>query len=125
MVIRIGRKRASAGLEDRLVGRQSAPALGVEREVDQHDAVLLDDADQQDDADEGDHRELAVGDLQRQQRAEARRGQGRDDGQRVRQALVEHAEHDIDRQQRREDQERLLADRFAHIPWRRRRSRRG
>ena len=51
--------------------------------------------------------------LQRQQRAEAGRRQRRDDGQRVREALVEHAEHDIDREQRRQDQQRLRADRLA------------
>ena len=49
---------------------------------------------------------------QRQQRAEAGRRQRRDDGQRMREALVEHAEHDIDREQRRQDQQRLRADRL-------------
>ena len=55
VVIRIGRKRSRAGLVDGPLRREAALALGLEREVDQHDAVLLDDADQQDDADEGDH----------------------------------------------------------------------
>ena len=50
-------------------------------------------------------------DLQRQQRAEPRRGQRRDDRERVRQALVQHAEHHIDRDQRGEDQQRLRAGR--------------
>ena len=48
--------------------------------------------------------------LQRQQRAEPGRRQRRDDGERMRQALVQHAEHDIDRDQRRQDQQRLRAD---------------
>ncbi len=48
----------------------------------------------------------------REQRAEARRRQRRDDGERVRQALVQHAEHDIDRDQRRQDQQRLRAHRL-------------
>ena len=43
---------------------------------------------------------------QRDQRAEAGRRQRRDDGQRVRQALVEHAQHDVDREQRGDDQQR-------------------
>jgi hypothetical protein len=34
----------------------SALALGLDREVDEHDAVLLHDADQEDDADDGDDR---------------------------------------------------------------------
>src|ERR1700674_4185165 len=40
-------------LADRLLGRQVLVALRGDREVDHHDAVLLDDADQQDDADQG------------------------------------------------------------------------
>jgi hypothetical protein len=36
-------------------------ALGVEREVDHHDRVLLHDADQQDDADDRDHVEVVAG----------------------------------------------------------------
>ena len=92
--------------------RQPAPAFAVEREVHHHDAVLLDDADQQNNADEGDHRQFGVGNLQRQQRAEARRRQRRDDGERMRQALVQNAEHDIDRDQRRQQQQRLRADRL-------------
>ncbi len=61
-----------ARLVDGLHRRQTAPALALQREVHHHDAVLLDDADQEDDADEGDHRQLGAGHLQRQQRAEAR-----------------------------------------------------
>ena len=62
--------------------------------------------------------------LQRQQRAEPGRRQRRDDGQRMREALVEHAEHDVDREQRREDQQRLRADRLPVRRGRRRRIRR-
>ena len=41
-----------AGLIDRLARRLALVALGLEREVDHHDGVLLDDADQQNDADD-------------------------------------------------------------------------
>ena len=41
---------------------------------------------------------------QREQRADARRGQRREDRERVHQALVEHAEHDVDGEERGEDQ---------------------
>ncbi len=54
---------------------ETALALAVEREVDHHDPVLLDDADEQDDADERRHRQLHAGDVERQQRAEPGRGQ--------------------------------------------------
>ena len=50
-------------------------------------------------------------DQQREQRAHARRRQGGEDGDRVDVALVEHAQHDVDRQQRRQDQERLVGQR--------------
>ena len=57
VVIRIGRKRnrqASRIASSALL----AFALALDREVDQHDAVLLHDADQQDDADDADHRQI-------------------------------------------------------------------
>ena len=40
---------------------------------------------------------------------DARRGQGREDGDGVDVALVENAEHDVDGGERREDQDRLVA----------------
>ena len=46
-------------------------------------------------------------DDERQERADARRRQRRQDRDRVDVALVEHAEHDVDGEQRGEDQERL------------------
>ena len=45
--------------------------------------------------------------FERDQRADARRGQRRQDGDRMNVALVEHAEHDIDGEQRRADQQQL------------------
>ena len=46
-------------------------ALRLQGEVDHHDGVLLDDADEQDDADQGDHAEVVAEQHQRQQRADA------------------------------------------------------
>ena len=94
-----------ARLGDRLARRQPL-ALGLEGEVDHHDRVLLDDADQQNDADRGDDGELDLEQLQRDQRADAGRRQGRQDRQRVDVALVENAEHDIDGEQGRAEQQR-------------------
>ena len=51
-------------------------ALGRDREVDHHDAVLLDDADQQNDADQGDQAEVESEHHQDGERADAGRGQG-------------------------------------------------
>ena len=122
VVIMIGRKRNRQACV--IASRVSRPwRSACEREVDHHDRVLLDDADQQNDADEGDDRHLHVEHLERQQRADARRGQGRDDGDRMDVALVENAEHEIDRQQRRADQQQSArtAPAARRAPCRRRR----
>ena len=101
VVIMIGRNRSSAALMMDSRGRQAFVALGIEREVDHHDRVLLDDAHQQHDADQRDHREVVAEQHQREQRADAGRGQRRENCQRVDEALVQHAEHDVDRDRRR------------------------
>ena len=93
-----------AGLVDRLARRLAFVALGVEREVDHHDRVLLHDADQQDDADDGDDAEIVAERHQRKQRADAGRRQGRQDRDRMDVALVEHAQHDVHRDDGGEDQ---------------------
>ena len=107
----IGRKRSSAGLVDRVGGRLAAGALGLEREVDHHDGVLLDDADQQNDADQGDHAELGAAEEQGEDGADAGGGQGGEDRDRVDVALVEDAEDDVDGDEGGEDQERLVGER--------------
>ena len=87
-------------------------ALGREREIDHQNRVLLHDADQQNDADDGDDAQVGVRQHQRQQRAHAGRGKrGKNrDGMDV--AFVQNAEHDVDRGQRRGDQQRLAAERI-------------
>ena len=61
--------------------------------------------------------------LQRQQGADARRGQGRDDRDRMNVALVENAEDDVDREQRGQDDQPHAARRSCGNPRRRRRRR--
>ena len=78
----------------------------MQGEIDQHDAVLLDDADQQDDADDRDHAEIEVSRHQQQQCSQPRRRQRRDDGDGVDQALIQYAEDEIDHEQRGGDQDR-------------------
>ena len=53
-----GPEAQQAGLAHRLIRRESARSLGVEREVDDQDGVLLDDADQQEQADQRDDGQL-------------------------------------------------------------------
>jgi hypothetical protein len=57
VVIRIGRNRSVAAWKIASSGF-SFLALGVQSEVDHHDRVLLHDADQENDPDEGDDREI-------------------------------------------------------------------
>ena len=47
----------------------------------------------------------------RQQRPDAGRGERREDRDRVDVAFVEHAQHDVDRDQRGQNQQRLVAQR--------------
>ena len=104
-----------ARLDDRLARRHAVAALGVEREVDHHDGVLLHDAHQQDDADQRHDGQVLAEPHQRQQRADAGRRQRGEDRQRMDEALVEHAEHDVDRDRRGEDQPRLAGERVCEL----------
>jgi hypothetical protein len=81
--------------------------LSLEREVDDHDAVLLDDTDQQDDANDGDHIQVLPEEHQREQCAHTRGGQCRKNRDRMDKALVKHTQNDVDRHQSRHDQEAL------------------
>ena len=54
--------------------------------------------------------EIAAVDHQRQQRSDTGRRQGRKDRDRVDKALVEHAQHDVHRDDRRDDQDELVAE---------------
>jgi hypothetical protein len=100
-------------LVDGVFRAQPARVLGLEREVDQHDRVLFHDADQEQNAHERDHVQLLFEQQEREQRADPRRGQRGEDRQRVDVALAEHAEHDVDRDQRAQDQQRLILRRGA------------
>jgi adenylate kinase family enzyme len=74
VVITIGRKAQQARLLDRFARALALIALRVECEVDHHDRVLLDDADQQDDADDAHHAQVGARDQQREQRADPAEG---------------------------------------------------
>ncbi|RMO42958.1 hypothetical protein ALQ41_05232 [Pseudomonas savastanoi pv. glycinea] len=86
-------------------------ALCVEREVDHHDRVLLDDADQQNDTDDRDHPQVIAADQQGQQGTHCCRRQCREDGDRVDIALVEHAQHDVHGHYSRQNQQQRARQR--------------
>ena len=71
-------------------------ALGLESKIDHHDGVLLDDADQQDDSNQGHHGEIVMRDLQRKNCAHSGRRQRRKNCNGMDVALIQHAEHDVD-----------------------------
>src|SRR5438093_545584 len=98
-------------LVDGVPGAEAVVALEVERDVDHHDRVFLHDPDEQDDSDHRDDREVHPADQQREQRTDAGRRQGGQDRERVDQALVEDAQDDVDRDQRRQDEQRLVGER--------------
>ena len=102
-------------LHDRLLGRQTLVALGLDREVDHQNRVLLHDAHQQHDADQRDHRQVVAEQHQRQQRADAGRGQGGENGERMDEAFVQHAEHDVDGDGGGQDQPGLAGQRLGEF----------
>src|SRR5471032_2486696 len=95
-------------LANRFHRAQAALAQKLQREVDHHDAVFHDDADQQHNANQADDVELRARHQQRQQRAEGRRQQGRQDGHRVHEALVQNAQHQVHHHNRRQHQKHLV-----------------
>ncbi len=109
-------KAFEAGLVDRFTRCQAVAALSIEREIDHHDRVLFDDANQQDNADHCHDAELGAGVDQRQHRADPCRRQGRQNRERVDEALIEHPQHDIDGEQCRSDQNRLSTERLLKHP---------
>src|SRR5208337_2524704 len=82
--------------------------LRLQREVDHHNSVLFDDTDQQDDSDQGDDAEFLAANQQGQNCTHSGGGQSRQNGDGVYEAFVENAEHDINRDQGRENQQRFV-----------------
>jgi hypothetical protein len=107
----IGRKRSRHASRIASTRRQTAIALRVNREVNEHDAVLFDDADQQNDADQRDQAEIKAERHQCREGAEPCRRQGREDRQRMDVALIEHAQDDVDDDDRGGDEKRLAGQR--------------
>src|SRR6266849_1240081 len=105
-----GTEAEQASLEDGLMRRQALGALGIQGEVDHHDGILLDDANEQDDADEGDDAEVDAAEEEREDGADTGGGQGGEDGDGVDVALVEDAEDDVHGDEGGEDEEGLVRE---------------
>ena len=76
--------------------RRSSATLSVESDINHHDGIFLDNADEHDEADEGVDVEVETEKHQREQRAEAGGGQARENRDGMDEAFVENAKNDID-----------------------------
>ena len=108
-----GPESQQARFVDGVRGRFAVLAFRFEREVDDHDAVLLHDADQQNDADNRHHAQVLTEQHQRQQRAHTGGWQRRENRDRMDEAFVQNSQHDVDRDQRRQNQQRLVRERVV------------
>ena len=90
-----------------------AVPLSLNRKVNHHDGVFLDDTNQQDHANESDDRQLGIEHHQGQQGADTGRRQGAQNRQRMDQTLVQNAEHQVDRDEGRKNQQGLRAERLG------------
>ena len=104
-------KAQEAGLHDRIVGILSLDTFGRERKVDHHDGVLLHNADQQNNPNDGDNTQFGMGNLQCQQRAYAGGWKARNDGDGVDVALIKNRQDDINGRQGGGDQNGLTCKR--------------
>src|SRR5262249_28824183 len=98
-------------LVDRGFGCLAVLAFGLERKVDHHDRVLLHDSNQQNNPDEPYDVEFGAADHQRQNRADTRRRQRRENGQRMDVALIQDSENYVHRDYRGKNQQRLVCER--------------
>src|SRR5579871_2284241 len=103
-----GTEAQQAGPVNRVYRCEAFVPFGNEREVDHHDRILLDDSDEEDDADQRNQAELCAEVPDGGKRADASRWKGRKNRNRVNKALVENTENDVDGEDGREDEERLL-----------------
>ena len=76
---------------DRFAGSPATVFAQSDGKVDHHDGVFLDDSDQQEDPDHADDVQFHTEEDQAEDRTDAGRGEGREDGDRVDQTFVEDA----------------------------------
>ena len=95
VVIMIGPETQQTGLINCLLRRFAFPALGLQSEIHHHDAVFLDDADQQDNPNKSNDAEFGAADEQCQDSPDSGGRQGGDDGDGVNIAFVENPQNDV------------------------------
>ena len=87
-------------------------ALGLQREVDHHDGILLHDSYKEQNPDQRHDAEVGAGDQQRKNRADAGRRQRGENRKRMNQALVKDAKDNVDSDQRGENEVGLVLERI-------------
>src|SRR6516162_8006289 len=97
------------GLLDRPFRGLPPVALRLDGEIDHHDGILLDDADQHDDTDDGNDAQIHLEEHEGEQRADAGGREPRENRDWVDEAFVENAEHDVDHDDGRENEPALAA----------------
>jgi len=100
-----GPKAQQACLKNGLGRRFTSLAFSLKRKIDNHDAVFLHDADQQDDSNDGHYGEILVANDKCEQRTDSCRRQGGQNRDRVNETLIENAQNDVNGDQRRENQQ--------------------
>ena len=83
---------------------QPSRTLRIKGKVHNHDAVLLHNADQQHDTDDGNDTKILPEKPQCQQCADACRRQRGEDRERMEEVLIEHSQNDVDGDQRGQNQ---------------------
>ena len=110
-----GAQALEAGFAHGAARVQAPLAFGAQGKVDDEDGVFLDDANEQEHANEGHDGEFHLHGQKRQHGSEARAGQGGEHGQRVNQALVQDAQHEVDDDDGGNDEPHLLALLLLHL----------
>ena len=87
-------------------------AFSRQSKIDHHDRILFYDADQQNNSDNGDNRQIRVGEHHGQERADPCRRQGGKNRNGMNVAFVEYAQHKVDGDECGRDQQRFAAERI-------------
>src|ERR1700682_4221269 len=99
-------------LVDRFDGRQSFFPFHLDGEIDHEDGVFLDDADQEDDANERDDVEIGLDELNGEERADARGRNRGENGDGMNVTFVEDSENDVNGSESGENQDGLIGKRI-------------
>src|SRR5665213_1296394 len=104
-------KTKQTGLINRVHGVLPFIALRLQRKIDHHDAVLLDDADEKNNANERNHAQILVKQHQSQNRPDAGGRKSGKNGDGVNITFIENTQNNINRNQGRQDEQGFVGER--------------